>query len=147
MKANYLKQQQPARVSRAAMKSYLQRATVDEHIDKRLKEQESKRWEELNAYASAVDATWLWTLYEELNMDAEEIRRLWEAMIRNRVAFRQFYRDGNGYEEQVTGQNVEDEATLQHLMSIGIDLKAWEAEPIIIDPQTGAVSFGETERG
>ena len=145
MKANYLNQHQPAKVSHTAMKNYLRRATVDEHIDKRLKEHEAKRWEELNAYASAVDATWLWTLYEELNLDAEEIRRLWEAMIRNRVAFRQFYRDGNGYEEQLTGQNVEDEATLQHLMSIGIDLKAWEAEPIIIDPQTGAVSFGEPE--
>ena len=143
MKANYLNQQQPARVSRAAMTSFLQRANMDKHLDKKLKEHEAQRWKELSAYASAVDANWLYTLHVEKHMGAKALRNLWEAMIRNRVAFRQFYRDGHGgYEEQPTGQNVEDEATLQQLKSIGVDLKAWEEEPIIVDPESGEVTFG-----
>ena len=149
MKSNYLnRQQSPARVSRAAMANYLQRATIDKHIDKRIKENEAERWKELHAYASAVDANWLYTLHVEKHMGAKALRNLWEAMIRNRVAFRQFYRDGSGgYEEQPTGQNVEDEATLQQLKSIGVDLKAWEDELIIVDPESGEVSFGIQKGG
>ena len=68
--------------------------------------------------------------------------KIWEAAIRNRIALRQFYRDGSsGYEEQRTGKNVEDEATVKALLAIGVDIKAWEAETIHVDDKTGEVSF------
>ena len=143
MRSNYLQPMQKAQVSRRAMAEYLQRATVDKRIDERIKEHEAKRYEELNAYACAVDETMLYTLHEVLGLGAKRLRRVWEAMIRNRIAFRQFYRDGsNGYEEQVTGQNVEDKAIVDQLMAIVVDIKAWEAEEIHLDEKTGEVSFG-----
>lgn len=106
-------------------------------------EHEAKRWEELNAYAAAVDETMLYTLHEVCGFGAKRLRRVWEAMIRNRIAFRQFYRDGSDeYQEQVTGENVEDKAIVQQLLAIGVDVKAWEAEEIHLDEKTGEVSFG-----
>ena len=51
--------------------------------------------------------------------------------------------DGQGgYEEQLTGKNVEDEATLKALLDIGVDIKAWEREEIHLDKETGEVTFG-----
>lgn len=148
MKSNYLKQTQKAQVSRQAFGRFLQRATIDECLDKKIKEHEAKRWEELNAYAAAVDATMLFTLHETLGLGKKRLRRVWEAMIRNRIAFREFYRDGHSeYKEQLTGQNVEDRAIQDALMRIGVDIKAWEAEAIIIDPESGAVSFGTSKGG
>lgn len=142
MKANYLQPMQKAQVSRKAMAEYLQRAVVNDQIDKRIKEHEAMRWAELEAYACAVDETMLYTLHEVLGLGAKRLRRVWEAMIRNRIAFRQFYRDGSSaYEEQLTGQNVEDRAIVRELMSIGVDIKAWEAEEIHLDEVTGEVSF------
>lgn len=148
MKANYKKALQRAQLPRHTMGRFLQRATVDEHIDKKVREYEAKRQEELSAYASAVDATLLYTLHETLGLGKKRLRRVWEAMIRNRIAFREFYRDGaSKYEEQPTGQNIEDFAIHDVLKRIGVDVKAWEAEPIIIDPESGAVSFGTSEGG
>lgn len=143
MKANYLQPVQRVQVSRKAMADYLVRASVDKQIDARIREHEAKRWEELMAYAYAVDETMLYTLHECLGLGAKRLRRVWEAMIRNRIAFRQFYRDGSGgYEEQLTGQNVEDKAIVKQLMAIGVDIKAWEAEEIHLDEKTGEVTFG-----
>ena len=63
--------------------------------------------------------------------------------MRNRIAFREFYRDGHGgYVEQPTGQNVEDEVTVKELLRIGVDIKAWEREDIVVDHETGEVRFG-----
>lgn len=142
MRSNYLKTVQKAQVSRRAMAEYLQRATVDKHIDARIKEYEDKRYEELNAYACAIDETLLWTLHEELKLGKRRLRKVWEAMIRNRIAFRLFYRDGmDKYQEQITGQNVEDHAIVKSLLDIGVDIKAWEAEEFHYDNVTGEVSF------
>ena len=140
MRANYL-QPQRAKVSRKSMTDYLIRASVDKQIDVRIEEHKNNIWKEMNAYAAAVDATWFWTLHQQLGWGAKRIRRMYEAIIRNRIAYRQFFRDGTSYEEKVTGENAEDEAIVKELLSIGVDIKAWEAETIVIDDETGEVSF------
>ena len=143
MKANYLQPAQRAQVSRKAMGDYLIRASVDKHVDRRLREAQEKRMDELSAFIGVVDANWLYTLHTELGFGQKRLRRAWEAMVRNRIAFREFYRDGQGgYEEQLTGKNVEDEATLKALLDIGVDIKAWEREEIRLDKDTGKVTFG-----
>ena len=142
MKANYLQPVQRARVSRKAMGDFLIRASVDKHVDRRLREAQEKRMDELSAFIGVVDANWLYTLHAELGFGQKRLRRAWEAMVRNRIAFREFYRDGQGgYEEQLTGKNVEDEATLKALLDIGVDIKAWEREEIRLDKDTGKVTF------
>lgn len=144
MQANYLQSVRQTKIKRGAMANFLQRATIDQHIDEKIKEYEDKRHEELNAYACAIDETLLYTLHEELKLGKNKLRQVWEAMIRNRIAFRQFYRDGrDAYQEQVTGQNVEDQAIVKALMDIGVDIKAWEREEIHIDTETGEVEFFE----
>ena len=145
MRANYL-QTQRAKVSRKSMTDYLIRASVDKQMDARLEEHKNNIWKEMNAYAAAVDATWFWTLHQQLGWGAKRIRRMYEAIIRNRVAYRQFFRDGTSYEEKVTGENAEDEAIVKELLSIGVDIKAWEAETIVIDDETGEVSFIKDEQ-
>lgn len=143
MKANYLQPVQRAQVSHRAMGDYLIRASVDKHVDKRIREHEAKRMDELSAFMSTVDANWLYTLHTELGFGQKRLRRAWEAMVRNRIAIREFYRDGSGgYEEQRTGKNVEDEVTIQELLKIGVDIKAWEREEIHLDKETGEVTFG-----
>lgn len=143
MKANYLQPVQRVQVSRKAMGDYLMRASVDKHVDKRIREHEAKRMDELSAFMSTVDANWLYTLHTELGFGQKRLRRAWEAMVRNRIAIREFYRDGSGgYEEQPTGKNVEDEVTVQELLKIGVDIKAWEREGIHLDKETGEVTFG-----
>ena len=144
MRSNYLKAAQRAQVSHKAMGDYLIRASVDKQIDERIRAEQDKRMKELGAFAKAIDANWLYTLHVDptTRFGAKRLRRVWEAMIRNRIALREFYRDGSGgYEEQPTGENVEDEATVKALLSIGVDIKAWEAETIRIDDKTGEVSF------
>lgn len=145
MRANYL-QPQRAKVSRKSMTDYLIRASVDKQIDVRIEEHKNNIWKEMNAYAAAVDATWFWTLHQQLGWGAKRIRRMYEAIIRNRIAYRQFFRDGTSYEEKVTGENAEDEAIVKELLSIGVDIKAWEAETIVIDDETGEVSFIKDEQ-
>lgn len=146
MKANYLKPMHKAQVSRQALGRYLQRAAIDECLDKKIQEHEDKRMEELSAFAGAMDANWLYTLHVDprTRFGAKRLRCIWEAMIRNRIAFREFLRDGHGgYEEQPTGQNVEDEATVKALLAIGVDIRAWEREEIHVDHESGEVSFGD----
>lgn len=145
MRSNYL-QTQRAKVSRKSMTDYLIRASVDKQMDARLEEHKKNIWKEMNAYAAAVDATWFWTLHQQLGWGAKRIRRMYEAIIRNRIAYRQFFRDGTSYEEKVTGENAEDEAIVKELLSIGVDIKAWEAETIVIDDETGEVSFIKDEQ-
>lgn len=150
MKANYLKQAQKAQVSRQAFGRFMQRATIDECLDKKIKEHEAKRMDELSAFAGAVDANWLYTLHTDpsTRYGRKKLRHIWESMVKNRIAFREFYRDGHSqYQEQPTGQNVEDEATVQALLSIGVDIKAWEREEIVVDHATGEVSFRKSEGG
>lgn len=143
MKANYLQPVRRAQVSHKAMGDYLIRASVDKHVDRRIREAQEKRMDELSAFIGVVDANWLYTLHTELGFGKKRLRKAWEAMVRNRIAFREFYRDGQGgYEEQLTGQNVEDEATIKALINIGVDIKAWEREEIHLDKDTGKVTFG-----
>ena len=142
MRSNYLQPMKKAQVSRQAMGRFLQRVTIEESLDKKFKEHESKRMDELSAFAGAVDANWLYTLHTELGFGRKRLRRAWEAMVRNRIAFREFYRDGHGaYVEQPTGKNVEDEVTVKELLSIGVDIRAWEREEIVVDHVSGEVSF------
>lgn len=145
MIANYLKPVQRARVSHKAMGDFLIRASVDKQIDKRIREEQGKRMDELSAFIGVVDANWLYTLHnmKGLRLGKKRLRQAWEEMVRNRIALREFYRDGHGgYEEQPTGQNVEDEVTIKELLKIGVDIRAWEREDIIVDHVTGEVRFG-----
>ncbi len=145
MKANYLQPVQRAQVSRKSMTDYLIRASVDKQMDVRLEEHKKTVWQEMMAYAAAVDATLLLTLHKVERMGAKKLRRIYEDLVRTRVAYRLFYRDGTHYEEQITGENAEDEAIVKELLAIGVDIKAWEAEDIVIDDETGEVQFIKRE--
>lgn len=105
------------------------------------KQLDDKRWKELNAYATAVDATIMMTLHRRYRFRAPVLRQIYEDMIRLRVEYRNFFR-GDDYELQETGKNIEDAAILHDLMAIGVDLKAWE-DGIEYNVNTGEVSFSE----
>ena len=144
MRSNYLQQAKKAKISKKAMAGFMTRVAVDERMEQIIKKHEGKRMDELSAFAGAVDANWLYTLHTELGFGRKRLRRAWEAMVRNRIEFREFYRDGHGgYIEQPTGQNVEDEATVKALLSIKVDIRAWEREEIVVDHDTGTVTFKE----
>jgi hypothetical protein len=132
------------RVSRRAMADYMTRAAVDGRVQELIKKHEGERIDELSAFAGAVDANWLYTLHnmKGVRLGKKRLRRAWEEMVRNSIALREFYRDGvGGYVEQPTGKNVEDEVTVKELLRIGVDIKAWERENIIVDHATGEVRF------
>lgn len=141
MKSNYFNRMQNVRVGRKAMNDYLIRTSVDKQMDKRLEEHKAAIWKEMMQYAAAVDATLLLSLHKTEGYGKIKLRRIYEDVIRTRVEYRLFYRDGSHYEEQITGQNAEDEAIVKELMSIGVDIKAWEAEQMQIDDKTGEVRF------
>lgn len=149
MKSSYDLQQRRAKLSRRSMTNYLIRSEMDSQMDVRIEQHKQLIWEELMAYAHAVDATLCLTLHQELGWGAKRIRKFYEAIIRNRVAHRLFYRDGTSYTEQATGHNAEDEAIVKELLCIGVDINAWEAEVIDIDNETGNVTFvpGEVDNG
>ena len=154
MLANYAKGvSKQVKIGRKTMTNYLTRAAVDKRIDERIQESEAQRIEELTAIVAAVDANWLYTLHTDkrTRFGKKRLRYAWEAMIRNRIAFREFYRDEHGgYKEQPTGKNVEDEATVKALLDIGVDIRAWERELIHYDRESGEVSFegeGKNEQG
>lgn len=143
MRSNYLKVIEKPRVAKRAMANYLTRVAVDGRVEQLIEKHEEKRMEELSAFAGSVDANWLYTLHAELGFGRKRLRRAWEAMVRNRIAFREFYRDGHSaYVEKPTGQNVEDEVTIKELLRIGVDIKAWEREQIHVDHESGEVRFG-----
>jgi hypothetical protein len=122
------------------------RAAVDDRMEKIIRKHEDKRIDELSAFAGAVDANWLYTLHtmKGVRFGKKRLRRAWEEMVKNRIAFREFYRDGHQrYEEKPTGQNVEDEATVKALLEIGVDIRAWERQEIIVDHDTGNITFKE----
>jgi hypothetical protein len=62
-------------------------------------------------------------------------------MVRLRVQYKLFFRDGADYVEKEVGKNIEDTAILHDLKAIGVDIKAWEAEDIHVDEKTGEVTF------
>lgn len=144
MQSNYLKKAEKARISKKAMANFMTRAAVDARVETLIKKHEDKRIDELSAFAGAVDANWLYTLHnmKGLRLGKKRLRAVWEEMVKNRIAFREFYRDGHQkYEEKPTGQNVEDEATVKALLAIGVDIRAWEREEITVDHETGEVTF------
>lgn len=141
MKSSLHYQNERVRVGRKSMSNYLIRTSVDKHMETKLEEHKAAIWKEMMAYAAAVDATLLLTLHKTVGWGKVRLRRFYEDLIRTRVAYRLFYRDGSHYEEQITGQNAEDEAIVKELMSIGVDIKAWEAEQMQIDDKTGEVRF------
>ena len=146
MRSNYLRPMQKAQISRKAMASFMTRAAVDDRMEKIIRKHEDKRIDELSAFAGAVDANWLYTLHtmKGVRFGKKRLRRAWEEMVKNRIAFREFYRDGHQrYEEKPTGQNVEDEATVKELLAIGVDIRAWERQEIIVDHDTGNITFKE----
>lgn len=146
MQANYgAKAQQQAKLGRKAMTDYLIRASVDKQMDKRIEEHKENIWKELMAYAEAVDATVLLAAHYIDGKGAKRLRKFYEELIRLRVAYRLFFRDGTNYVEQYTGENAEDEAIVKELLAIGVDIKAWEAEEIKIDEKTGEVTFVKPE--
>lgn len=142
MKANYKQRAAEARIPRETMARFMMRASLEESAQKKIDEYEGRRKQELSAYASAVDATMLFTLHVEKGYGPKRLRQIWEAFIRNRIKFRLFFRDeDSGYVEQETGNNVEDFAIHRALRNIGADVEAWEQEEIRIDQETGEVSF------
>ncbi len=144
MRSNYLQPMKKAQISRKAMAGFMTRVAVDDRMEKIIKKHEDKRMDELSAFAGAVDANWLYTLHKELGFGRKRLRRAWEAMVKNRIEFREFFRDGTtAYVEQPTGRNVEDEATVKALLAIKVDIRAWEREEIVVDHNTGQVTFRE----
>ncbi len=144
MRSNYLQPMKKAQISRKAMAGFMTRVAVDDRMEKIIKKHEDKRMDELSAFAGAVDANWLYTLHKELGFGRKRLRRAWEAMVKNRIAFREFFRDGTtAYVEQPTGCNAEDEATVKQLLAIGVDIRSWEREEIVVDHATGQVTFRE----
>lgn len=126
------------------MAGFMTRVAVDDRMEKIIKKHEDKRMDELSAFAGAVDANWLYTLHKELGFGRKRLRRAWEAMVKNRIEFREFFRDGTtAYVEQPTGRNVEDDATVKQLLAIGVDIRSWESEEIVVDHNTGQVTFRE----
>jgi hypothetical protein len=144
MKSNYIRTIEKPRVAKNAMANYLTRVAVDGRVEQLIKKHEGDRIDELSAFAAAVDANWLWTLHKMkgTRYGKKRLRRSWEEMVRTRIAFRELYRD-NKYAEQLTGQNVEDDATIKALLEIGVDIRAWEREEIHYDKDTGEVTFNE----
>lgn len=129
-------------VSRKAMADYMIRAKSEEHARAEWDRLCQTRSEELSAYATALDATMLWTLHRDYGWGVKRLRQFWEQLIRNRVEFRSFYRgDLSTYEVQNTGENAEDFALVSALRDIGVDLRAWEDEDLDIDNVTGEVRF------
>ncbi len=144
MRSNYLQPMKKAQISRKAMAGFMTRVAVDDRMEKIIKKHEDKRMDELSAFAGAVDANWLYTLHKELGFGRKRLRRTWEAMVRNRIAFREFFRDGHSaYVEQPTGRNAEDDATVKALLAIGVDIRSWEREEIVVDHESGQVTFRE----
>ena len=138
MKANY-----KARLKRGTVEAYaIAKGLVDGHLARQADSMEELRRRELEDYADALDATMLYTIHKELGLGAVRLRRLWEAMIRNRIEARLFFRAGAEYEEAPTGHNIEDLGIHAELRKIGVDLKAWEREVIRVDDRTGEVTFG-----
>jgi hypothetical protein len=128
-------------ISKRAMLKYEIRSSVEKDIYDHAKELDDKRWEELNAYATAVDATLFLTLHHRYHFTAQTLRAIWEDMVRLRIGQRLFFRGDGEYVEQETGKNIEDTAIYHDLMAIGVDIKAWEEEDICVDEVTGEVSF------
>lgn len=131
-----------SRLPKDVMARFMLRASVEDNVQKKIDEYETKRQEELSAIAQTVDATWLYALHVEKGYGRKRLRHMWETAIRTRIAIRSFYRDGDSaYVEQETGRNVEDFAIAAELLKIGVDIEAWESENIIIDKETGNVRF------
>lgn len=141
MNANWRRSQAAPHMGRVAFEKYKVRASIEEELIKKAQELDDKRWKELNAYATAVDATILMTLHNRYRFRAPVLRQIYEDMIRLRVEYRHFFR-GDDYELQETGKNIEDAAILHDLMAIGVDIKAWK-DGIQYNMSTGEVSFGE----
>jgi hypothetical protein len=87
-------------------------------------------------------------LHTEFKFGKKRIRRAWEALIRTRLEFREFLRQGDDeYEEQYTGNNIEDFALRQYLKDMDIDVVAWNAENITYNAKTGEIEFSPPEEG
>ena len=142
MKANWKRSQMQPHIGRVAMEKFKIRAEIEDKVVEKAKKLEENRLDELNAYATAVDATLLLALHHRYRFKARTLRAIWEDMIRLRVQTRNYFRDGGDYVERETGKNIEDTAIMHDLRHIGVDIKAWEAEEIRVDPKTGEVSFG-----
>lgn len=141
MNANWRRSQAAPHLGRVAFEKYKVRASLEEEITKKAREFDDRRWNELNAYATAVDATILMTLHNRYRFTARVLREIYQDMVRTRVEYRHYFRDEN-YELQETGKNIEDTAILHDLKAIGVDIKAWE-DGIEYNVNTGEVSFGE----
>ena len=139
MKANWKRSQAAPHLGRVAFEKYKVRASLEEELTKKAQEFDDRRWEELNAYATAVDATIMMTLHNRYHFTARVLREIYQDMVRTRVAYRHFFRD-EGYELQQTGKNIEDTAILHDLKAIGVDIKAWE-DGIEYNVNTGEVTF------
>lgn len=141
MNANWRRSQAQPHLPRLAFEKYKIKASLEEDLYAKAHALEEKRLDDLNAYATAVDATILMALHNRYRFTARVLRAIWEDMIRLRVETRNYFRDGGDYVEQETGRNIEDTAIMHDLMAIGVDIKAWEAEEIHVDGKTGEVSF------
>ena len=141
MRCNYKNTMDKPLISKRAMLKYEIRSSVEKDIYDHAKELDDNRIKELNAYATAVDATLFLTLHNRYHFTAQTLRAIWEDMIRMRIESRLFFRGDGEYAEQETGKNIEDTAIYHDLMAIGVDIKAWEEEDICVDEETWEVTF------
>lgn len=141
MNARWQDSRKKPHIGRLAMEKYKIRADIETQIYEKAKKLDDKRWDELNAYATSVDATMLLALHRRYRFKKKVLREIWEDMIRLRVQMRLNFRDGGVYVEQATGRNIEDTAIFHDLNALGVDIRAWESEDIEVDEKTGEVSF------
>ena len=74
MKANWKRSQEAPHLGRVAFEKYKVRASLEEELTKKAQEFDDRRWEELNAYATAVDATIMMTLHNRYHFTARVLR-------------------------------------------------------------------------
>lgn len=102
---------------------------------------EPYRMKEYDAYANAMEITYLYTYARVTGCDAEELRHFWEEMIRDRVEARTMLRQQDGeYPLVATGKNVEDFYFREELRKMGADVMEW-LKGLEINFETGEVTF------
>lgn len=106
---------------------------------------EPYRMQEYDAYATAMEITYLYTYARLTGCDAEELRHFWEEMIRDRVDARTMLRQQDGeYKLAATGKNVEDFYFREELRKMGADVLDW-LKGLEINFATGEVKFHATK--
>lgn len=141
MNVNWRASQAKPHISKLAMQKYKIRAEIEEAVIEKAQKLDDGLWRKMLACILTSDATFLLGIHNRYHFTPKILREIWEDMVRLRVQYKLFFRDGADYVEKEVGKNIEDTAILHDLKAIGVDIKAWEAEDIHVDEKTGEVTF------